>query len=95
MRKSHGKMRAHSKQLRKRPRERGAPAVTRYLQEFQTGDMVHIDIVSSEASIPHPKYQGRTGQVIGQRGHAYLVQISDGGKLKTLIIEPVNLKPAS
>ena len=45
--------------------------------------------------MPHPRFQGRTGVVVGQRGRAYIVQIRDGGKIKTLFVRPEHLKPQS
>ncbi|TDA26755.1 MAG: 50S ribosomal protein L21e, partial [Archaeoglobi archaeon] len=41
---------------------------------------------------PHPRYQGRSGIVVGKRGRAYLVQIKDGSIVKTLISRPEHLR---
>ncbi|TDA32769.1 MAG: 50S ribosomal protein L21e, partial [Hadesarchaea archaeon] len=40
---------------------------------------------------PHPRYQGRVGVVRGRRGKAYEVEITDGGKIKKVIILPEHL----
>jgi large subunit ribosomal protein L21e len=96
MQKSKGKMGGESRQLKKSVRERGAPAVTQYLQKFSVGQTVHIDIVSSEPSgMPDPKFQGKTGKVKGLQGKDYLVEVSDGKAVKTLIVDPVHLKAAA
>ncbi|MEM2817823.1 MAG: hypothetical protein QXN39_05010 [Archaeoglobaceae archaeon] len=47
---------------------------------------------ASQKGMPHPRYHGRSGVVVGQRGRAYLVQIRDGGKIKTLISRPEHLR---
>ena len=96
MRKSKGKMSGSRNKMRKSPREKGMPPVTRYLQEFKKGDVVHIDVVSSEAGhgMPNPKFQGRTGKVIGTQGKAYKVEVRDGNATKLLLVLPVHLKVA-
>lgn len=43
--------------------------------------------------MPDPRFHGRTGTVVGKRGDAYIVQITDGGKVKTFFIHPVHLRP--
>jgi large subunit ribosomal protein L21e len=91
--KSHGFRFKSGRKLRKRVRERGL-RIRRVLQEFEVGQTVHIEIDSAvQKGMPHPRFHGRTGKVIGQRGRAYLVQIRDGGKYKTLIVRPEHLKP--
>jgi len=92
-RKSHGFRFKSGRKLRKRIREKGIK-IRRALQTFNVGDIVHIDIDQSvHKGMPHPRFQGRTGVVIGQRGRAYLVRIRDGGKYKILIVRPEHLKP--
>jgi len=63
--------------------------ITRYLQEFEVGDIVHIDPYSqSQSGLPHKKYRGKTGKIIGKRGNAYLVSIGE----TTLIVNPEHLR---
>ncbi|MCD6503364.1 MAG: 50S ribosomal protein L21e [Euryarchaeota archaeon] len=94
VKKHHGFRRKTRKKLSKSPRERGMPPITRFLQEFNTGDYVTIDIEPSvHKGMPHPRFQGRTGVVIGKQGKAYVVRIRDGGKYKKIIALPVHLKP--
>ncbi len=93
--KSHGFRFKSGRKLRKRVREKGIK-IRRALQTFEIGQRVHIDIDSSvHKGMPHPRFQGRTGIVIGQRGRAYLVRIRDGNSYKTLIVRPEHLKPQS
>ncbi len=93
MKKSKGTRRGTRKKLRKAPRNRGMPPVTRFLQKFKVGEMVAVRIDPSvHEGVPDPKFHGRTGKVIGTQGKAYLVQIKDGKMMKTLIVSPVHLK---
>ena len=90
MQKSQGKLRKHGRKLRRPIRKRG---ISRYLQEFEVGEKVCIDIDSSEhLGMPLPRFQGRTAEVKGKQGKAYLVEIRDGNSTKTLIVNPVHLK---
>jgi large subunit ribosomal protein L21e len=80
--------------LRKNPRKRGLPPLSRILQEFECGQFVHIDIEPSiHKGMPHPKYQGHTALVKEKRGRAYVLEISDGSKRKTIIARPEHLRP--
>lgn len=79
--------------LRLRVRERYP--VTRSVQEFEPGASVHIRIDPSfHKGLPHPRFEGRTALVMGRRGRAFLVQVRDGQKMKTLIARPEHLSPA-
>jgi large subunit ribosomal protein L21e len=91
--KSHGFRFKSGRKLRKRIREKGIK-IKRALQTFDVGQTVHIDIDSAvHKGMPHPRFQGRTGVVIGQRGRAYLIRVRDGKSYKTLIVRPEHLKP--
>ncbi len=80
--------------LKKTTRERGISPVSKAIQEFNNGQMVHIDIDPSvQKGMPNAKFQGRTGKIIGQRGRAYLLKVKDGNALKDIISLPQHLKP--
>ncbi|MEM0350259.1 MAG: 50S ribosomal protein L21e [Archaeoglobaceae archaeon] len=92
--KSHGFRFKSGRKLKKKVREKGI-RLRKFLQEFEIGQRVIIDIEpASQKGMPHPRYQGRSGIVVGKRGRAYLVQIKDGSILKTLISRPEHLKAA-
>ncbi|RLG22437.1 50S ribosomal protein L21e [Methanosarcinales archaeon] len=94
MDKSHGIRRKTRYKLQKPKRKRGLSSITRALQEFEVGDRVHIKIDPSvHKGAPHPRFHGRTGEVIGQRGRAYLLKIRDGNTYKTVISLPEHLIP--
>ncbi len=77
---------------RKKLRQKGKISLTRYFQEFKSGDSV---AVARELSIPlgySKRIQGRTGKVIEKRGAAYLVELRDLNKLKRYCVKPIHLK---
>ena len=62
---SHGEKRCTRYKLQKTVRERGISPVSKAIQEFEEGQMVHIDIDPSvQKGMPNPKFQGSTGKVI-------------------------------
>lgn len=79
--------------LKKHPRERGHPSTNRAIQELPIGTKVAIII---EPSIvkgqPHHRYHGRVGVVSERRGRAYVVDVSDGGTVKSIISRPEHLR---
>ncbi len=89
VRKSYGKMRGtrYKMQVRKKP------TVNQYLQKFEAGDSVHVNLVSS-SKFPHPRFQGLTGHVVEKRGDAYAVAVKDGNKPKMIFVKPEHLKKA-
>lgn len=90
--KSHGFRFKSGRKLKKKVREKGLK-LGKFLQEFSTGQRVILDIEpASQKGMPHPRYNGRSGIIVGKRGRAYLVQIRDGSKLKTLISRPEHLR---
>ena len=85
------------KVLRKHVRERGAvPPLSLVLHEYRPGDKVHIVINPAiHSGMPHRRYHGKTGTVVGRRGKAYIVHLRVGGKVKELIVRPEHLRPAA
>lgn len=92
MAKTHGTRRKSRYKLRKTVREKGLSPISRAIQEFAEGDIVNIDLDPGiQNGMPHPKFQGRTGKVVSQRGRAYIVEVRDGGLMKEVIILPEHL----
>lgn len=89
---SNGPLEGTRNKLRNKPRERGTSPPQRQVEEFETGETVHLNI---DPSIPdgrfHQRFNGHTGEVVGSQGRAYKVRIRDGGKEKTLIARPAHL----
>lgn len=94
MAKTHGTRRKSRYKLKKTIREKGLSPISRAIQEFHEGDIVNIDLDPSiQNGMPHPKFHGRTGKVLDQRGRAYIVEVSDGRLMKEIIILPEHLTP--
>ncbi len=92
MKGSHGPRRGTRQKLRKRKRDRGKVPVTKFLQKFEIGDRVLIKPEPSyHKGLPHQRFIGKTGIVVGVRGRSYIVEIKEGNKTKTLFIPPVHL----
>jgi len=95
MKASRGYRHRTRKLLRKHIRERGAvPPLSLLMYEYKPGDKVYIIINPSiMKGMPHRRYHGKVGTVVGKRGKAYIVQVRVGSKIKTLFIRPEHLKP--
>jgi large subunit ribosomal protein L21e len=92
MAKHHGMRRKSRDKLSKTVRTKGISPVVRAIQEFEPGQKVHVAIdPSRHKGMPHPKFQGRTGEVTGKRGRAFVLKIADGNAVKTLITLPEHL----
>ncbi len=66
--------------------------MVRAIQEFEPGAKVHVLIdPSKHKGMPHPRFHGKTGEIIGKRGRAYLLKVTDGDATKTVIALPEHL----
>ncbi len=75
-------------------RRRGIAPVTAVIQEFEEGQKVHVVVDSSvQKGMPHRRFHGRTGQIIGKQGRAWVLEISDGRSKKIVVARPQHLKP--
>jgi large subunit ribosomal protein L21e len=83
--------RRKSRGIKVAPRDRGKVHIKRYMKDFNESDRVSIDIDAAFQNIPHPRFQGRSGQVVGKQGRAYFVQIFDGSMEKKLLVNPEHL----
>lgn len=85
------------KVFRKKVRERGGvPPLSKLLIDYKVGDTVHIKVNPSIVKgMPHRRYHGKTGRIIGRRGRSYIVELKVGSKKKTLIVRPEHLTPAT
>lgn len=93
MPKSNGPRQGTRRKLANDPRDRGTSPPQRAIQEYEEGEKVHLKI---DPSVPdgrfHPRFDGRTGEVIGKQGSAFKVQINDGGKDKTLLVTAAHMR---
>jgi len=81
--------------LKKHPRSRGMPPLSKMTRQYEIGDYVDIDPEPAiQKGLPHRRFIGKTGIIIGKRGRAYLIQIKDKKREKTLITLPEHLNPS-
>lgn len=93
VRRSKGTRSKTRKVLRKRPRQKGLPPVTRVLQTFEEGEKASIIIDPSiHKGQPHRRFYGLTGTIVGKQGRAFLVEVKTGNKKKILIVGPEHLR---
>lgn len=91
---SNGPRKGTRNKLKNDPRERGMSPPQRSVQQFESGETVHLDIDPSvDDGRFHPRFNGLTGTVVGQQGQAFKISVSDGGKEKIIIAKPAHLRP--
>lgn len=68
--------------------------LSKLLHEYQPGNSVVIKIDSSvQKGMPHRRYHGKVGTVIGMRGKSYVVSVTQGDAVKEIIVRPEHLEP--
>lgn len=81
--------------FRKHSKDKGKISLKNYLQSFNKGDKIRLNLESSiQKGMYHPRFYGKMGEIDAKKGRCYEVLITDGGKQKTLIVHPVHLKKA-
>jgi len=79
--------------LRKSVREKGIKPPSYLLQDYKPGDKAVLKYDPSvHKGMPHRRFYGKVGTIMGKRGKAYVLQVVDGDKTKTLIARPEHLK---
>lgn len=80
--------------MRKAPRAKGKPKLTKFLYEYALGASVIIKIDSSQQkSLPHRRFHGKIGKVIGKRGRGYVVSVAQGNSMREIITRTEHLEP--
>jgi len=93
MRRSRGFRSKTRGKLTKKVRKGMSNVITRAMQEYEEGEKVAIVIDPSiHRGMPHPRYHGITGEIVGKQGRAYIVKIKDGNKIKHLLSYPEHLR---
>ena len=86
-------MRKTRSKMKKGVREKFKPEA--YLKVFKDGQKVVLDPdPAAQKGMPHPRFTGIVGEVVGKRGVAYIIAIKDGKKPKTIMAKPEHLKAA-
>lgn len=76
-------------------RLKGRIRVHSYIQEFEKGSKVVLKATPQiMKGLYNLRFHGKIGEIKGKRGKCYEVTIRNGGKQKTLIVNPVHLKKA-
>ncbi|MEM2897041.1 MAG: 50S ribosomal protein L21e, partial [Candidatus Bathyarchaeia archaeon] len=66
---------------------------SKLLRTYKDNDKVFIKIDSSvHNGMPHRRYHGKVGSIVGKRGRSYIVKVTSGDKIKTLLVRPEHLK---
>ena len=80
--------------LRKKAREKGKLGLSRILRIYQPDERVLIKLdPSTHKGMPHRRYHGKIGIVENKRGQAYVVNVTQGKAIKTIIVRPEHLQP--
>ena len=91
MRRTLGKFSKRTRCLRKRA-GKGSLPMRRLLSSFSVGDKVCINLAPSQEGLPHPRYRGRHGVIVGMRGKSYVIDVKSGNSYKRLIVPGMHLK---
>ncbi|MDY6773899.1 MAG: 50S ribosomal protein L21e [Candidatus Nanohaloarchaea archaeon] len=88
--KSSGARHGTRKKLKKDEGSEGV--IANRLQEFERDEEVVIDTDPAvQGGMPHPRFHGRTAEIVEERGDSYVVELRDGGKPKKLTVDPAHL----
>jgi large subunit ribosomal protein L21e len=93
MGKSSGPRRKSRSALTKSVRDRGRIGLSRLLTVYEPGEkvVIHID-AGVHKGMPHRRYQGKVGTVVGRRGRAYIVEVPHSKTVTQLVALPEHLK---
>ncbi|MHA1340853.1 MAG: 50S ribosomal protein L21e [Promethearchaeota archaeon] len=86
--KHHGYRTKTRRIFRKNVRKRGLKGLSKFLIKYEIGDKVDIivDPAYQKRGMPHKRFHGKTGVIVGVRGRCYEVKVKDLNKEKILII---------
>jgi len=88
VKRSKGTLSTYTRKLK----SKGKVGMTSIFQEFNPNDKIVINLKAGHSGMPHPRYRGKHGVILNKQGNAYIIEIKDGNKKKTLISYPVHLK---
>ena len=84
-----------TRSILKKNKSRGLGDVyKRQMHTYQEGDKVAIVLDGAQQKgMPHRRFQGRTGEIAGTQGRAYVIRVADGNMMKTVVARPEHLRP--
>ncbi len=73
---------------RKKVRQRGLPGLSKFLIDYQPGNVIDIrgDPSFQKRGLPHRRFIGKTGTIVSIRGRCFEVAVKDINKMKTIFI---------
>jgi large subunit ribosomal protein L21e len=78
--------------LKKHPSAKGKISVSRYFAKYEVGDEVALKAEPAiQKGMYCPRFYGKIGIVVGNRGRCCEVLIKDFKKDKVLIVHPIHL----
>jgi len=86
--KSHGPRRG----TRQKMKAKKKTGITRFLNEFEVGQNVILNIQPSDGKFPSIKFNGSRGRILEKKGRAYCIEIKDKNALKKIYVNPEHLK---
>ena len=90
---SHGPRKKSRDILSKSPRARGLSPITHEFQVFEVGEKASIFLDPSiHHGMPAIRFHGKTGTVVGTQGRAYVLDVKDGNKIKTVLATPEHMR---
>lgn len=79
--------------LKKPTREKGKLSISKLLTKHQIGSKVIIKMDSSvQKSLPHKRFHGKIGVVLEKRGRGYVVSVSKGNSVRSIIVRSEHLE---
>lgn len=79
--------------LRQHYKNKGKIPLSRYFQDFNTGDKVVLNAnLAVSKGMYFPRFHGHIGTVIGKKGSCFQIAVKNGSKQKTFNVHPVHLK---
>jgi large subunit ribosomal protein L21e len=94
MKKSKGYRHGTRRLLKKARREKGKLKLGKLLYAYERGSQVIIKADSSvQKSLPHRRFHGKIGTIVGKRGRGYLVNVSQGDVMKEIVVRSEHLEP--
>jgi large subunit ribosomal protein L21e len=79
---------------KKKARKGGLGSIDKYLVEYEINDKVDIitDSGQHKKGMPHRRYHGKTGTIVGIRGRCFEVKVKLGNSKKLLIVGKEHIK---
>ncbi len=88
-----GSRRKKTRNIMLKPRSSiGKFPIQGFIQTFNVGDKVVLKVEPSIANGQYfRRFHGKTCEITGKKGASYEVRVRDGGKYKSLIVNPVHM----